>query len=329
MPTEQRSTVLVTITVPDEMRPAFTEPIGDAAHVGFLQDETDRKAAIEQARAVISLFPRRELQPDEIKLMARVPLLQLISAGADQVEWDDVPESTIVASNVGAYAEPVAETVLAMILSLAKRLPQRTAELAAGQFHQWQRNLPIEGSTTGILGFGGIGRATARRMRALESRIMAINSTGQTNEPVDFAGTLADLDHVLRESDFVVIALPLNKATAGLIGRRELDLMKPQAILVNVSRAAVVDEKALYDHLNAHEEFGAAFDAWWDEPPRRGEFRPRFPFFELSNIIGTPHNSALVPGMELVAARKAAENVARFLRREPLTGVVHREDYGG
>jgi phosphoglycerate dehydrogenase-like enzyme len=164
-------------------------------------------------------------------------------------------------------------------------------------------------------------------MSALGARIHAVNTSGRTNEAVEFVGTLADLDAVLAASDFLVIALPLTKSTRGLIGRRELAEMKPTAILVNVARGAIVDEEALYQHLRTHADFAAGIDAWWNEPRGKEKFSTRFPFLELPNLIGSPHSSALVPGVELLAVRRAAENVARHLRGEPVTGVLRREDY--
>jgi phosphoglycerate dehydrogenase-like enzyme len=149
------------------------------------------------------------------------------------------------------------------------------------------------------------------------------------DETVEFVGTPRDLDQVLAVSDIVVVALPLTKQTRGLIGRRELELMKPDAILVNVARGAVVEERALYEHLRSHPEFSAAIDAWWDEPFGHGEFRTNFPFFDLPNLLGSPHNSAFVPGVELEGVRRAAENVLRYLHGRQTTGVVRREDYEG
>jgi phosphoglycerate dehydrogenase-like enzyme len=323
--------VVVTFGFPDEMRTAIEDVLKPVANVVFASDLAgeDRVRALESADAALGWSPWRELAEEEVAAMARAPFLQVVSAGADQLRFEDLPESMTVASNVGAYAEPMAEHVVAMVLALAKRLNRTRAELAAGEFNQWTRTIPIEGSVCGILGFGGIGKATARRMAGLGARIQAINTSGRTDEQVEFIGTLADLEAVLAASDFVVIALPLTKETRGLIGGRELGVMKPAAILVNVARGAIVDEAALYEHLRAHPDFGAGIDAWWIEPRGGEPFRTSFPFFELPNLIGSPHSSAMVPGIELHAVRRAAENVARYLRGEPVTGVVRREDYEG
>src|SRR6266498_293806 len=126
-------------------------------------------------------------------------------------------------------------------------------------------------------------------MRALGARVHAINTSGRTDEP-------------------------------------ELGLMKPRAVLVNVARGRIVDQAALYEHLRAHPEFSAGIDAWWVEPFGSGEFRVEHPFFELPNLLGSPHNSALVPGILDEATRRAAANVLRFVRGEPVTGVVRAED---
>src|SRR5262249_3285519 len=158
---------------------------------------------------------------------------------------------------VGAYAKPMAEYVMAVTLAPARRLPQRHADLARGEFKMWERVLTLDGAGCAILGFGGIGPAPPPPMRAFGARIPAGTPSGRTGEPVEFIGTLADLDQVLAAADVLVMALPLTNATRGLIGARELGLMKPKAILVNVGRAAIVDERALYEHLRDQPEFCA------------------------------------------------------------------------
>jgi phosphoglycerate dehydrogenase-like enzyme len=191
----------------------------------------------------------------------------------------------------------------------------------------WKPVLTLDGAVCVILGFGGIGKATARMMRAFGARIHAVNTSGASSEPADFIGTLADLDQVLAEADVLVIALPLTRATRGLIGARELALMKPAAILVNVGRAAIVEERALYEHLRDHTDFCAGLDAWWREPAPGSAFSTEYPFFDLPNMIGSPHNSGVTDGALQVGARMAAENVRRFLTGETVIGVVRREEY--
>ena len=254
-------------------------------------------------------------------------LVQLLSAGVDHVPFEEIPDAVLVASNAGAYADPMAEHVLAMALALAKRLPQNHAAMTRGEFNQQTPTRAIRGSTAGILGFGGIGRSSARLFKALGARIHALNRTGHTEESVDWVGTPDQLDSLLAGADVLVISLPLSRETRGLIGRRELELMKPDAILINVARAAIVDEDALYEHLMRNRSFSAGLDTWWQEPHRAGTFATRRPLLELPNVLGSPHNSAMTPGTLVAAAGAATQNIARHLRGEPARHLVRREDY--
>jgi phosphoglycerate dehydrogenase-like enzyme len=297
--------------------------------VRFLPDveEEERGGVLGRAEVLISWAPERDLEPGELAGAGALRLVQLMSAGADSLDFGAIPDGVIVAGNVGAYAQPMAEHVLGMILTLAKRLHANHAALAAGQYPKDPHTTELRGTVAGILGFGGIGRACADLLRPLGVRIHAINTSGKTDDQVEFVGSLADLDRVLAAADVVVVALPLTRETRGLLGARELSLMKPTAILVNVARAAIVDEDALYEHLAATPTFAAGIDVWWDEPERGAAFRQRRPFLELPNVLGSPHNSGIVPGMVERSAGDAARNVARFLRGEPPRGVQRPEDY--
>jgi phosphoglycerate dehydrogenase-like enzyme len=324
--------VAVSYPVDDEFIRINAEVLGGDAALAFLPrlGEGERRGILRRAEALIGLNLGRELPAGTWPDVPRLRFVQLLSAGADGIDFAAIPGPVTVASNVGAYAEPIAEHVMAMTLALARRLPQRHAALARGEFNQADPLLTLNGAVCAILGFGGIGRATARLMRAFGARIYAMNSSGRTGEPVEFAGTLADLDQVLPAADVLVIALPLTTATRGLIGARELALMKDTAIMVIVSRAAIVDERALYAHLRGHPAFGAGIDAWWHEPGTAGPgsgFSTGYPFLGLPNVIGSPHNSGIVPGVLPSAARQAAANVRRYLRGEAVTGVVNRADY--
>ena len=253
--------------------------------------------------------------------------LQTISAGVDHLPYSELPADLVIASNPGAYGEPMADHAMAMILALAKRLRQVHNELARGQFNQMTETKDLAGKVLAILGFGGIGQAIARRSRAFGMKIYAINTSGNTDQQVEFVGTLKDLETVLRQADVAVLSLPLTKETRNLLGERELNWLKPSAILVNVARGAIIDQDALYAHLVANPDFQAGIDAWWVEPFGSGKFELRHPFLELENVLGSPHNSGMVPGALARSAYLAGQNVARFLRGEPILGRVNPELY--
>lgn len=324
------SHVLVTFPASEEVRGAISEVIGALADVGYLGDlaADARAAALGSADAVLGWMIGVELHgAEEFARLEGARLVQLLSAGVDQVPLDLVPRGVPVASNAGAYAGPMAEHVLAMALSLAKHLPQRHAQLRAGIFDQHAVNPEVRGSVVCVVGYGGIGRASAEHFRALGARIWAVTRSGAPEEHVEWAGTLDDLDEALASADIVVLSIPLTSRTRGLVGARELSLMKPDAILVNVARGAIVDEAALYEHLVAQPAFQAAIDTWWDEPRGGAAFAPRYPFLELPNVLGSPHNSGMTGSSFVHAAREAAENVARALRGEPVMHVVERHEY--
>lgn len=270
----------------------------------------------------------RELEEEEWAAISGAGFVQLISADADHVPFDDLPLQATLASNAGAFAEPMAEHVLAMTPALCERLVVEHDRLRAGEFDQSTQNRSLRGKVCAVLGFGGIGSATARLMRAVGTQVYAFNRSGDKGgETVDSIGTTeGDLEHLLSTADVLVVTLPLTRATEGLIGGRELSLMKPDAILINVARGEVIDEAALYERLETHLDFMAGLDAWWVEPFRHGEFRTEHPFLELPNALGSPHNSAMVPNALYEAQRMAAENVLRYIRDEPLTGVVGPSD---
>jgi phosphoglycerate dehydrogenase-like enzyme len=325
----QERLVAVSYPVDGEFTSINADVLGDLAAVSYTDGmpEDERADVLRQAEALIGLRLQREVPAGTLQSTPGLRFIQLLSAGLDTVDFDAIAPDIIVAGNVGAYAHPIAEHVMAMVLSLAKRLPEENAALAAGRWDRGTPNASLDGAVCGIVGFGGIGQATARLMRAFGARIHAINSSGRTSEPVEFCGTLDDLDRVLAAADVLVIGIPLTAGTRGLIGARELGLMKDSAILVNVARGAIVDEQALYEHLRANPGFSAGIDAWWDEPHGGAPFRTNYPFFELPNLLGSPHNSGDVPGIMYHAARQAAGNVRRYLLGDAVSGVARREDY--
>lgn len=282
---------------------------------------------VSQAAAAITMNPLAEVGLEGLKALKGLEFLQTVSAGVDHLPFLELPADLLIASNPGAYGEPMADHAMAMILALAKRLRQVHNELARGKFNQTTESKDLAGKVLAILGFGGIGQAIARRGRAFGMQIYAVNTSGRTDQPVDWVGTLQDLEAVLRQADVMVLSLPLTKQTHGLLGQRELSWLKPRAILVNVARGAIIDQDALFAHLLANPDFQAGIDAWWVEPFGSGKFELRHPFLELENVLGSPHNSGMVPGALQHSAYLAGQNVARFLRGQPILGRVNPKLY--
>jgi len=276
-------------------------------------------ARAEALAAASVLFARntgKELDDAEHGRLGHLSLIQFFSAGIDYVPLHRLPAAVPIAANGGAFAEPMAEHALAMILAGAKRLVVEHANLSRGEFNQFTPTRMLQGMTVGILGFGGIGVATAKLCKALGLEVHAINRRGRTDQTVDWMGTPDDLDTLLGASDALVLSVPLTARSKGLIGGRELALMKPDAMLVNLARGEIVDETALFAHLKANPAFIACIDAWWIEPVRHGEFRMQHPFLDLPNVIASPHNSASVGGWRSVALERAAENCRRVFHDE-------------
>jgi phosphoglycerate dehydrogenase-like enzyme len=306
-----------------------SEVLGDAAEIVYTYnlDDFARAAEIRRADALLAYELPKEVPAGALGPAGNLGFVQFLSTGVDSVDFTELPDSLTVACNAGAYADAVSEQAVAMILSLAKRLPQRHAALAAGRFEKWAPALTLNGATCVILGFGGIGTTTARMLRAFGARICAVTRTGTATNDADVTASISDLHRVLPTADVLVIGLPLTLATRGLIGAPELALMKPSAILVNVGRGPIIDQAALYEHLRTHQDFTAGIDTWWAEPAGDAPFRTDYPFLDLPNVLGSPHNSSIVAGAMTSAARLAAVNVRRYLRGEPVIGVIRRSDY--
>lgn len=322
------SALAVAFAVRPAERAVIADAIAAAAEVVYLADLDDagRINALHDACAILARNTDQDLRPGEAQHIHSARLIQFLTAGIDFVKLSALPAGIPVASNGGAYAEPMAEHGLAMVLAAAKRLLPEHAALARGEFNQFTRNKTLASKVCGILGFGGIGTASARLMRTMGMRIHAINRRGQSEEPTDWIGPVSALDTMLVNSDVLVVCTPLTPATQDLIGARELALMKPDAILLNLGRGEIIQEAPLFAHLQTHPDFYACIDAWWVEPVRHGTFRTNFPFLSLPNVVGSPHNSASVPGITGAALQRAITNIRRALAGEAPRYVVGPDD---
>ncbi|MGE4537294.1 MAG: 2-hydroxyacid dehydrogenase [Desulfovibrio sp.] len=318
--------ILVTLTSPHANRPLLDEM---AAPYGGYRDfadvpEADRAAAVASAKVVLSFKPFKEMG-DALAALHPGQLLQILSAGLDDLPFDRIPDGVTVAGNSGAFARPMAEHALAMVLCLAKRLREEDAAMRRGEFNQMVPTLLLSGKKAAVLGLGGAGKAVARLLAALGMEISALNTSGRTDEPVAYVGTRDNLRTILEGAQVVVLTLPYSRLTHEMIGARELALLAPDAILVNVARGELLDQKALYEHLRDHPAFRAGIESWWVEPVRHGRFEVEYPLLTLPNLLASPHNSFDVAEWPRLSYEAAFANIGRYLRGEAITGRMRPE----
>ena len=313
-----RPPLVITFELSDRRKAIVADALAGASAVVYLTelDETARAEALRNTGVLLTVNTSKELRSGEAKLLVGARLIQFMIAGVDFIRLGELPEGVPVATNGGGYAESMAEHALAMALAAAKRLILEHENLKRGQFNQFKRNRMLAGRVCGIFGFGGIGAATARLMRGIGMQIHAINRHGRTDQQADSIGTPERLKELLETADVLVISAPLTRATHSLIGAAELRRMKDDAILLNLARGEIVQERPLYDHLVKHPSFTACIDAWWIEPVRHGEFRIDQPFLDLPNVITSPHNSGQGDGAHDLSLRRAVENCRRALTGE-------------
>ena len=217
-------------------------------------------------------------------------------------------ERTARASSAGVHATPLAEWAIFGILAFTKGLPQLQADQRA---RRWADHFPVRelrGSTVLVVGLGEIGRETARLAEAFGMDVLSVRRRE------------GDLDALLPRADAVVVTLPLTEETRGLLGRDRIARMRDGAIFVNVGRGAVVDEDALADALRSGKLAGAALDVFTHEP-----LPPESPFWELDNVILSPHTAALSFHENERIVELFADNLRRYLAGEELRSPIRTD----
>lgn len=269
-------------------------------------DETLRARLAEAELIVVHFCPVSEALIASAKNLRRIGSCR---TGLSNIDVEAARSRSIEVINcAGRLAEAVADFTVGLLIAEVRNIARGHAGLKRGE---WIRRYPnlgqipeLPGRTVGLIGLGAIGLAAARRLRAFDMRILATDPFVDVDQVRAIGAELVDLDALLRESDFVSIHVGLSDQTRGLIGRRELDLMKPTAYLINTARAGVVDEDALIAKLQAGELAGAGLDVFATEPPGRDH-----PLVQLENVTLTPH----MAGGSDDAFRKSPQLLCRYL----------------
>ena len=280
-------------------------------------DETDILPRLGRIDVLVTMALTAEMG----RAARRLKLVQVPGAGLDRIDLSALPHGAMLANAYG-HETGIAEYVIGVILALTREFTRLDRALRQGDWQsQWALGVApppvwpeLAGKTVGILGYGRIGQSIARRARGFDMQVCAIRRyVGQSAEDdLTAVGGPNIIDEVLRRSDYVVISMPATPETIGWIGRSKLALMKPSSFLINIARAAIVDEDALYDALLRRSIAGAALDVWYRYPREAGPAAPATrPFHELPNVLMTPHISGWTDGMLEARAKLIAENIRR------------------
>ncbi len=272
---------------------------------------TDADALAERAKdadiVVLSNLPFRR------EVMERCPNLKMISVaftGVDHVDMDYCRERGILVSNCAGYSNTaVSELVFGLALSLYRRIIECDRAVRAGKDKTGLVGLELSGKTFGIIGMGAIGTRTAQLAKAFGCRVLGFNRSSKQPEGVH----MVELDELLRESDIVSLHVPLTEQTRGMIGEREICLMKPSAILINTARGPVVDSAALAAALKEGRLAGAAVDVYETEPPIPQDH----PLLTAPNVAATPHVAFATKEALYQRAVIVFDNVAGYLDGKP------------
>jgi phosphoglycerate dehydrogenase-like enzyme len=268
------------------------------------------------------------LRPEQFKFAQKLHWIHAPTAAVHQLLFTELVKSDVVLTNAHEVHGPVvAEHVIALIFALAKKIPQ-AARLQQkriwGQDAMWNDGphpREIAGATLGLIGLGSIGRPVARMAAALGMRVIAVREHPEKEKPDGVAAVYAppQLDELLSQSHYVVVAAPLTEATRSLINADRLGAMRPDAYLINVGRGPQVDENALADALRSHRIAGAALDVFEQEP-----LPAESPLWSLESLLITPHTAGLTEKLWQRHYALFAENLRRYLAREPLLFVVDK-----
>src|SRR3972149_6610503 len=239
--------------------------------------------------------------------------------GVDNIDVDAATRMGIVVVNApSSNTISAAEHTIALILSLARHIPRANASLTAGE---WKRNeftgIEVRNKTLGIIGLGNVGSEVAKRARGLEMKLLGYDPFVSADYARNFQVEVVPLEQLLKEADFITMHVPLTNSTKGLIGAKELTLVKPTARLVNTARGGLVDEEALVKAINEGRMAGAAFDVFTTEPITDSIL------FKNDKIIVTPHLGASTVEAQALVSEDVAEQIVDIFNGQPAQYAVN------
>jgi phosphoglycerate dehydrogenase-like enzyme len=289
--------------------------------IGFSQDEL--RGPIADADVILNGMNGGDLFKALLPTARKVRWIHSLSAGVENILIPELVNSDVPLTNArGVFAESLGEFVIAAALFFAKDLRRMVRSQTAGKWDQFDVNVLYRQSMA-IVGYGEIGRAAARRAKALGMKIYATRRRPELlkNDPiVDKAFPPDRLSEMMGNADYVVAASALTPESRGLIGQREIAAMKKTAVIMNVGRGPVIDEASLIAALQENRIRGAALDVFDKEP-----LAPGHPFWTLENVLLSPHCADHTEGWLDDAANFFVENFQRFAKGEPLQNVVDKK----
>lgn len=306
--------VLVTGNLPDRVIPMLSTEHEVAVHeLDSPMERSDLLARVSDKQGVLCMITDRI---DE-ELLERAPELTMIAncaVGYDNIDVEAATRRGILVSNTpGVLTDATADLTFALILAVARRVVEGDKRTRAGEFKFWAPFLflgrEVSGKTLGIIGLGSIGRAVAKRASGFNMKVLYHNRRRvDASVECELNAEYAELESLLSQSDFVSIHVPLTPKTHHLIARKELELMKSDAFLINVARGPVVDEKALAEALQNGDIAGAGLDVYENEPI----VTPAL--LSLDNVTLLPHVGSATKETRAGMATLAVENLMAGLR---------------
>lgn len=263
---------------------------------------------------------------DSLAITKQAPYLkwvQSLSVGLDALLTEEIKKNDIVITNTkGCTSVPIAEHTIAMMTSLARGI----SYMIRNQLNRRWTSTPItdlSGATVAIIGYGEIGKQIAKRAKALDMFVIGCKkrpSIHATDDPADKIVGLDQLDSVMAEADFLILALPSTPETYHLINKEKLESMKKTSFLINIGRGNTIVEEELINHLKEKKIAGAALDVFETEP-----LPPQHPIWQLENLIISPHNAYFSPNTLERYMDLFLENIERFKEGKELLNVVDKE----